>query len=227
MLGLTLLLNNAAQALDRLCLLRMASGSDVLTPEYRDLSLELRLEAPACAMQSALQQQLVATAQQLRTVGAAASVAAILARPEATRRLNALLGLVAGSEWELAGALPRGGQLHRRIAADGQVYLLAGQPDRGAKHAPHAARGYAERLWVLPPGHCCADGSALPDEAPMLSGEGPDSLGLQAARRDLCVELVAGGHGALAARLAGLGEAAAMPAADATDAPNERAAFAA
>jgi hypothetical protein len=213
MLGLTLLLNNAAHALDHLSLLYMTAGSDVLTPEYRDLSLALRLDGPACAAQAALRQQLAAMAAQLRVVGLGTSVAAILDRPEAARRRAALLALAAAGRWEVTGELPRGGQLHRRVAADGQVYLLAGQPDRGAAHAPHAARGYAERLWILPPGHACDDGHALPAEPPALSADGLDSLGLQAARRDLILELTAGGHAALAARLAGPGQATPLPAA--------------
>jgi hypothetical protein len=218
MLGLTLLLNNAAQTLDRLGLLRMARDSDVLTPEYRDPNLTLRLDGQPCDAQARLQAQLVAMATQLRAVGPTASVSAILARAEPPRRLAALLALTAAGPWEQSADLPHGGQLHRRAAADGQIYLLAGQPDRGAAHAPHAARGYAERLWILPTEHACADGHALPAEPAALAADGPDSLSLQAARRDLMLELAATGHAALADRLATPHQPLPLPAA----APLER-----
>ena len=210
MLGLTLLLNTATQAMDRLCLLRMAAGGDVLTPEYRDPSLLLRQDGTPCAAQEALAEQLGRSAAQLRVVGAVASTAAILARPETGRRLTALLALAAAGAWEPVAELPRGGQLHRRTAADGQVYLLAGAPDRGAAHAPHAMRGYAERLWILPPGH---PADAVPAEPATLAAEGPDSLSLQAALRDLTLQLMTAGQDALAARLAALGQSVPLPAA--------------
>ena len=218
MLGLTLLLNHAAQALDCLALLQMEASPDILTPEYRDPGLVLAIEQRECPRQSTLRARLAQQAAQLRVVGPAASAAAILAGPETGRRLAALLALAGAASWEPIRALPRGGELHRRVAADGSVYLLAGVPDAGAAHAPHAVRGYAQRMWVLPPGHPCADGATLPAEAPLLqASEALDCLSLQAALRDLAWALRRDGADALAARLAELGAAA--PLADAPGVP--------
>ena len=225
MLGLTLLLNHAAQALDCLALLQMEASPDILTPEYRDPGLELAIEQPGCPRQSALRARLAQQAAQLRVAGSATSAAAILASPETGRRLAALLALAGAAPWQPLRKLPRGGELHRRAAADGMVYLLAGAPDGGAAHAPHAARGYAQRLWVLPPGHPCADGAALPAEAPLLQArEAVDCLSLQAALRDLAWALRRDGAHALAARLAELGAAAPLAAAPGVSLPEQAAA---
>jgi hypothetical protein len=113
----------------------------------------------------------------------------------------------------MTALLPHGGQIHRRCSADGHVYLLAGAPAAATAHAPHAMRDYAEHLWILPEGHPCAGGLALPDEHPLISSrQGPDSLSLDAALRDLLIELTAAGAEILAHQVAMLCQGIAAPA---------------
>jgi hypothetical protein len=195
MLGLTLLLTKAATVLDQLCLARISRDTGVLTPEYLDPTLVLAAEGLPAAAEAALRATLVQISTQLQLAGTAASARAILNNHETGRRQIALLALAGAASWQMAGQLPDGGQIHRRTAADGQVYLLAGAPTAGTSHAPHAMRGYAERLWLLPATHPCADGQSLPSSPPArASGASLDSLSLDAALRDLMLRLAAAGE---------------------------------
>lgn len=228
MLGLTLLLNKAATVLDQLCLTRMSRDVGVLTPEYLDPSLVLTAEGAPTSAEAALRMTLSQIAAQLQVAGAAASVRAILGSHEAGRRQMALLALATTASWQVAAPLAGGGQIHRRPAADGQVYLLAGMPTAGAAHAPHAMRGYAERLWILPASHPCADGHTLPKEPPAWTHEAAlDSLSLDAALRDLMVLLTEAGETALLAAIQPLPQAVLLPAAPAQAVPLEEPAVAA
>ena len=198
MLGLTLLLSKAASALDQLCLARISRDTGILTPEYLDPSLILAAEGVPASAEATLRATLGQIASQLQVAGAADSVRAILAGHETGRRQVALLALAGTAPWQVTGHLPGGGQIHCRQAADGQVYLLAGTPTAGAAHAPHAMRGYKERLWILPATHPCAKGQALPsDPAARTSGDGLDSLSLDAALRDLMLRLAEAGESVL------------------------------
>lgn len=202
MLGLTLLLNKAVTLLDQFCLTRISRDIGVLTPEYLDPTLVLEAEGPPAAAEAAQRAALVQIASQLQVAGTASSIHAILKEHEKGRRQFALLALAGAAPWQVARPLPGGGQIHRRLTADGQVYLLAGTPMAGAAHAPHAMRGYAERLWVLPVDHACADGQSLPQEPPArINGAGPDSLSLDAALRDVMLRLAATGGATLLAAL--------------------------
>lgn len=206
MLGLTLLLAKAATTLDQLCLARISRDTGVLTPEYLDPSMILAAEGPPTTAEAALRATLSQITVQLQVAGAADSVRAIFHdHGKGGRRQAALLALAGAATWQVARQLPGGGQIHCRPAADGQVYLLAGAPIAGAAHAPHAVRGYGERLWILPAGHPCADGQALPAEPPARSsGASPDSLSLDAALRDLMLRLAALGEAALLADIQAL-----------------------
>ncbi|MFC7556782.1 hypothetical protein ACFQU7_38090 [Pseudoroseomonas wenyumeiae] len=202
MLGLTLLLNKAATALDQLCLTRISRDIGILTPEYLDPSLILSAEGPPATAEAMLRATLSQVAARLQVAGAAVSVRAILNGHEAGRRQTALLALAGTTPWQATGQLLGGGQIHCRPAADGQVYLLAGAPTAGAVHAPHAMRGYEERLWLLPASHPCAEGQALPSEpAAWISGAGLDSLSLDAALRDLMLRLADAGEATLLAAI--------------------------
>jgi hypothetical protein len=205
MLGLTLLLTNAAAALDQLCLARISRDTGVLTPEYSDPTLVLAVEGSPTTAEATLRERLAKTATQLQVAGAVASVQAILAVGEQGRRRVALLAMAGAAAWRHTAALPGGGQIHCRQAADGRVYLLAGAPTAQAAHAPHAMRGYAERLWILPASHACAEGRSLPAEPPAKIGsDGPDSLSLDAALRDLLLRLAEAGDTLLAAEVSAL-----------------------
>lgn len=198
MLGLTLLLTKAATTLDQLCLARISRDAAVLTPEYLDPSLILAAEGAPTAAEAALRATLNQIASQLQVAGVANSVRAILHDYGTGRRQTALLALAGAAPWQMTCPLPGGGQIHRRPTADGQVYLLAGAPTAGTAHAPHAMRGYGERLWILPASHPCADGQTLPDEPPArTNGACPDSVSLDAALRDLMLRLAALGEATL------------------------------
>jgi hypothetical protein len=210
MLGLTLLLTTATTALDQLCLSRIRRDLTVLTPEYLDPSLHLALEGAACVEETASRQRLDQVARQLRAAGPVASAQAILEHGMEGRRQAALLALAGAGEWASTACMPGGGEIHRRVTADGQVYLLASQPGAPARHAPHAVRDFTEQLWCLPASHPAASGAVLPDEAPLLSNDGaPDSLSLTVALQDLLRRLR--GADALAEQVAQLGHAAALP----------------
>jgi hypothetical protein len=212
MLGLTLLLTTAATALDQLCLSRMRRDLTVLTPEYLDPSLHLALEGTGCMEEAASRQRLKQVSRQLRAAGPVASAQAILQHGMEGRRQAALLALAGAGEWVSTARLPEGGEIHRRATADGQVYLLASQPGAPARHAPHAMRAFIEQLWRLPASHPAASGAALPGDTPLLSSNGaPDSLSLTAALLDLLCRLRDAGADALAAQVAQLGHAAALP----------------
>ncbi|MBC9177909.1 hypothetical protein [Pseudoroseomonas ludipueritiae] len=205
MLGLTLLLTKAATTLDQFCLARISRDAGVLTPEYLDPSLILAAEDSPTAAEAALRATLNQIAAQLQVAGAANSVRAILHDHENGRRQTALLALAGAAPWQMTRQLPDGGQVHCRLAADGQVYLLAGGPTTGATHAPHAMRGYGERLWILPADHPCADGQTLPAEPPTrTNGASLDSLSLDAALRDLMLRLAAAGEATLLADIQAL-----------------------
>jgi hypothetical protein len=213
MLGLTLLLNKAATALDQLCLSRISRDIGILTPEYLDPDVVLAAEGAPTAAEAMLRQTLIQTTSQLQVVGGAASAQAILDRNDEGRRQIALLSLAGAAPWQMTARLPGGGQIHCRPAADGQVYLLAGLPTAYAAHAPHAMRGYAEQLWILPADHPSAAGQALPSEAPArASGTGPDSLSLDAALRDLLLRLAAAGESASHAAILALPQGAPLAA---------------
>jgi hypothetical protein len=212
MLGLTLLLTTATTALDQLCLSRMQRDLGILTPEYLDPSLSLTLEGPACDVESAARQRLGHIACQLQAAGPVTSTQAILEHGQAGRRQTALLALAGAGAWQSSTRLPGGGELHRRMGADGRVFLLAGSPDAPAPHAPHAIRGFTEQLWCLPAHHPAADGTCLPAEAPLLSSDGaPDSLSLTAALLDLLFGLQAAGAHELAAQVSMLGHDTVLP----------------
>ncbi len=190
MLGLTLLLATATKALDQLCLLRMQRDLGVLTPEYLDPSLHFALEGPAGEDEHRLRSQLLGIAAQFQTLGSEGSLRAMLNQRLEGRKLLAMLALVGAGEWERVGSLPQGGELHRRAAADGQVYVLAGAPASPARHAPHAMRAFSQQLWLLPAGHPATLKQERPQEAPLLSTEeAVDSLSLDAALRDVGVML--------------------------------------
>lgn len=212
MLGMTLLLTAAATALDQLCLARMRRDVGVLTPEYLDPTLCLALDGAACDEAGAARHRLGQIAGQMRAVGPAASTSAILNHVAPGRRQAALLALAGAGAWQATATQPAGTEIHCRPAADGQVYVLAGAPAAGAAHAPHAVRDYAERLWILPAGHPCADGRSMPAEAPALvSSGGPDSLSLDAALRDLVLGLARAGAGALAEQVVALRQGTPLP----------------
>lgn len=216
MLGLTLLLTTAATALDQLCLSRMQRDVGVLTPEYLDPSLCLALEGAPCGAEAASRQTLGQVVQQLRAAGPAAATEAILGHGVQSRRQAALLALAGAGPWAPTACLAGSGEIHRRIGADGQVYLLASQPGAPARHAPHAMRAFTEQLWRLPADHPAADGCALPGEAPLLASDGaPDSLSLTAAMLELLGELRHAGADALVAQIAQLGHATPLPGAPA------------
>jgi hypothetical protein len=220
MLGLTLLLTKAATVLDQLCLARISRDVGVLTPEYLDPTLTLAAEGLPAAAETAMRTTLIQIAAQLQVAGTAASVRAILNDHGKGRRQIALLALAGTASWQAIRTLPGGGQIHCRPAADGQVYLLAGVPTAGVAHAPHAMRGYAEQLWILPANHPCADGRALPSEPPVrTNGASPDSLSLDAALRDLMVRLGAAGEATLLAAMQALPQEALLPAEPAEAAP--------
>jgi hypothetical protein len=212
MLGMTLLLTKAAAALDQLCLDRISRDTGILTPEYMDPDLILAIDGAPSRDEDHHRKMLVQAAAQLRLVGAAAAVHAILGGAEGGRRRVALLALAGSAPWQVTHFLPGGGQIHCRPAADGRVYLLAGEPIKAAAHAPHAMRGYCERLWILPASHAYADGRDLPAEPPVMTDKGgPDSLSLDAALRDLKLRLTAAGEAELLAAISALDEGMALP----------------
>jgi hypothetical protein len=220
MLGLTLLLNKAAVALDQLCLSRISRDTGILTPEYLDPAVILAAEGAPAAAEAMLRQTLIQTGAQLQVAGPVASVRAILDRRDEGRRQIALLSLAGAAPWQVTARLPGGGQIHCRPTADGQVYLLAGVVTAYAAHAPHAMRGYAEQLWILPADHPYAAGQALPPEAPIrASGTGPDSLSLDAALRDLLLRLAEAGETTLHSAVLALPQGALLPAEPARAAP--------
>jgi hypothetical protein len=209
MLGLSPLLQTAASLLDQLCLARMQRPCAVLTPEYISPGIRFTPEGRLSQIEETLHGRLAQIACQLDAAGPAASAAAILAHLPSGRRQSALLGLASGGAWMACPARPDGTDLHRRTAADGQVYLLAGRVGKAATHAPHAMLRFEERLWILPATHPCADGSALPREAPDAVSDGsPDSLSLQAGLRDLAWALLQQGQDAMAHSLS---QAATVP----------------
>jgi hypothetical protein len=184
--ALALLLNAAATSLDQLWLLRAGRDIGVLTPEYLDPGLHHGIEGAPCAEEAGLRDRLRQIGRQMRAVGSPAVVDAVLRAPLGERRRAALLALAGGGDWRVGAMLPGQVELQVRPAADGQVYLLATHPDRGASHAPHAICDHVQRLWVLPAGHPCATGRDLPVSAPdLLLESGPDSLSIDAALRDL------------------------------------------
>ncbi|WP_159999519.1 hypothetical protein, partial [Roseomonas sp. 18066] len=204
-LGLTLLLNAAGAALDRLWLSRLGRDAPVVLPDYLDPGLVPPLETAGPAAEAATRDQLLAIGGQMRAIGLAPLAQAVLAAPLTDRRRAALLALAGSAPWT---DMPGG--LRRRAAADGGCYLLDCRAGRGADHAPHAVAEQRQQLW-----HCPVGAEGQPDAAPCLARSGgADCLSIEAALRDVVLGLQAEGRAALAeaaARLAGRDSRAWLP----------------
>ncbi|MDQ1077567.1 hypothetical protein [Pseudoroseomonas cervicalis] len=198
-LGLTLLLNAAGAALDRLWHLRLQQDSAVVLPDYLDPGLPAPLEPAPAAAEQAARALLLRIGQQMRGIGLAPLAAAILQAGLPARRQAALLALAGSAPWQPVPGLPG---LCQRLSAEGALYWLDCRAGQGAEHAPHALRDQEQRLWLLaePPSH-----TALPAAAPDLARRsGFDCLSQDAALRDVVLGLRAAGQAALAAGVAAL-----------------------
>ncbi|WP_131829685.1 hypothetical protein, partial [Teichococcus deserti] len=206
-LGLTLLLNAAGAALDRLWLSRLGRDAPVVLPDYLDPGLAAPLEAAGPAEEAAIRDQLLAIGGQMRAIGLAPLTRAVLAAPLTDRRRAALLALAGSDRWE---ALPGG--LRRRAAADGGCYLLECRAGADADHAPHAVAEQRQQLW-----HCPMAFQHRPEVAPCLARSGgADCLSIEAALRDVVLGLQTAGRAELAeaaANLAGRDSRAWLPSA--------------
>lgn len=198
-LGLSLLLNAAGIALDRLWQLRMQQDGAVVLPDFLDPGLPAPLEPAPDAEGQALRQKLLRIGAQMREIGLAPLAAAILQAALPARRQAALLALAGSAPWQAVPGLPG---LCQRASAEGALYWLDCRAGLGAAHAPHAMREQEQRLWLLvePPAR-----AALPGTAPDLARlSGFDCLSQDAALRDVVLGLRAAGEAALATRVAAL-----------------------
>lgn len=208
-LGLTLLLNAAGTALDRLWLQRLERDCGLLLPDYLDPGHACAAEAPFCGEGVALREALLRIGAQMRAVGLAGAARAVLSAALPERRRAALLALAGAGQWQAAEGAP---ELRCRRLADGRLCLLASAVGGGAAHAPHAMLALRQSLWILPPG-----AEALPpDQAPdRVRENGVDCLSLDIALEDVAQALHAEGEGILAAEvlaLCGLAPASSLPA---------------
>lgn len=203
-LGLTLLLNAAGTALDRLWTLRLGRDAAVLLPDYLDPGLLPPLEGTASAEEAATRATLLQIGAQMRAVGLAALGQAVLQASLSDRRRAALLALAGSAPWQ---AVAGDAGLRCRQAADGTTYLLACRTGGGAAHAPHALQDQSQALWLL-------DGAAAVAEpagpASLTRVNGADCLSLDAALRDVALGLQAAGQPQLAAAVVALGGCASL-----------------
>ncbi|WP_419900176.1 hypothetical protein [Roseomonas sp. USHLN139] len=200
-LGLTLLLNAAGAALDRLWLSRLGRDAPVVLPDYLDPGLAAPLESAIPGTEARLRDQLLAMGGQMRAIGLPALAGAVLAAPLTDRRRAALLALAGSGRWR-----ERPGGLRWRAAADGGGYLLECRAGPGAAHAPHAMAEQWQQLWHCPEG---SEGAAAgrPQAPPCLTRSGgADCLSLEAALRDVVLGLQASGCAELAGHVAGLAD---------------------
>ncbi|WBV45532.1 hypothetical protein [Pseudoroseomonas cervicalis] len=198
-LGLTLLLNAAGTALDRLWQLRLQRDGGVVLPDYLDPGLPAPLEPAPDGSEAAARDRLLRIGAQMRGIGLAPLAAAILQAALPARRRAALLALAGSAPWQPVPGLPG---LCQRASVEGALYWLECRAGRAAEHAPHAMRDQEQRLWLLAGPPACA---ALPADAPDLARRsGFDCLSQDAALRDVVLGLRAMGEAGLAGQVAAL-----------------------
>jgi hypothetical protein len=195
-LSLSLLLNAAGAALDRLWLLRAERDIGVLLPDYLDPGHGCPLSGPPSALEASLQDELLQIGGQMRCVGLRSVARAILDLPLTPRRQAALLALAGSASWQAVAGQPA---LRRRRAADGQIYLLASEAGVGARHAPHAMLALRQRLWILPEGIERADLATAKQRE-----DAADCLSLDLALRDVAFGLEGEGETTLARQVLAL-----------------------
>lgn len=200
-LGLTLLLNAAGSALDRLWMQRLGHDTGLLLPDFLDPGHVCAAEAPPGEEGAALRGTLLEIGAQMRAVGLAGLARAVLRAALPERRRAALLALAGAGPWQVVEGAP---ELRQRRLADGRLCLLASEAAGGASHAPHAMLALRQRLWVLPSGAAPSGGAVPEGEPEAVREEGVDCLSLDIALEEVALALGAEGEAELATQVLAL-----------------------